>query len=159
MKQRLVEVEEKIKSTDEQRREDSAEVENLLKIFMTEGVSVETLREKLSSKFPWLFSEESATNGPTADQDQGSLQTRKQLQYTDNDLENSPNELHGDMKILVCTALHEMQNVPLPELDEDKLKKWGATFNIADVLGFEVKSAKEKLKKYYDAYYAYSKVG
>ncbi|XVF55716.1 hypothetical protein PTKIN_Ptkin06aG0059300 [Pterospermum kingtungense] len=47
-----------------------------------QDVSVEILREKLSSSFPWLFWEENATNyGPIADQDEGSLPMREQLRY------------------------------------------------------------------------------
>ncbi|XWS59499.1 hypothetical protein CRYUN_Cryun08bG0127400 [Craigia yunnanensis] len=77
MKPRLLEVGEAIERSDEQRRQNSTEVENLVPLFLNEDVSMETQREKFSSAFPWIRWEKIATNGPTADQDQGSLQ-----QYT-----------------------------------------------------------------------------
>ncbi|XVF07678.1 hypothetical protein REPUB_Repub06bG0160600 [Reevesia pubescens] len=79
MKRGLKEVEEMIKRSDEERRKDSEKVKDLEKTFTDEGVSVETLREKLTSAFPGLG--EIETKGHTADQDQGSLQTG--VHYTD----------------------------------------------------------------------------
>ncbi|KAK8564181.1 hypothetical protein V6N12_036312 [Hibiscus sabdariffa] len=54
-------VEQAIKTSDEKRAEDSAKVGELGEIFCVEGVSTETLREKLSTAFPFLFSEEKST--------------------------------------------------------------------------------------------------
>ncbi|XP_022767094.1 uncharacterized protein LOC111311722 [Durio zibethinus] len=75
MKQTLKEIEKMIERSIEKRREDTTKVENLEKILTTEGVSVDTLREELSSAFPWLFWEKTAANEPTVDQ--GSWRTRE----------------------------------------------------------------------------------
>ncbi|XVE61495.1 hypothetical protein DITRI_Ditri06bG0044900 [Diplodiscus trichospermus] len=81
-KRRLEEIGDKITRLDEQRREDSIKAKNLAEIFISEGVSVDTLREKLSPAFPWLFLEEIATDEPATGQDQESLQAHGQLQHT-----------------------------------------------------------------------------
>ncbi|KAK8561387.1 hypothetical protein V6N12_048459 [Hibiscus sabdariffa] len=54
-------VEQAIKTSDEKRAEDLAKVGELGEILCVEGVSTETLREKLSTAFPFLFSEEKET--------------------------------------------------------------------------------------------------
>ncbi|XP_022748154.1 uncharacterized protein LOC111297804 [Durio zibethinus] len=97
-KQRLKAVGEEITRLKEQREEvmftlGLKKVNDLEEYFTNPGVSVETLGEKLSSACPWLDLGEIATNGPTANQDQGSVQTREQLHYTDKDFDDLKNKV------------------------------------------------------------------
>ncbi|XVE61492.1 hypothetical protein DITRI_Ditri06bG0044700 [Diplodiscus trichospermus] len=224
-KQRLIQIgDHEIKRLDKQRREifssptflpcvflDSILAKNLEQIFISEGVSVEILREKLSSAFPWLFLKEIATDEPTAGQDQESLQTHGQLEYAVKQLKDLENEIfakdnnkvdvsdfqgledairktigvnipvylepiankikeargkatdfaHINIQVLVSAAIHEMEQLGPEKLSRDRLLKWGATFNKAKELGFEVEFAERQLKTVFYAYFGVlvSKVG
>ncbi|XVE96438.1 hypothetical protein REPUB_Repub02eG0221900 [Reevesia pubescens] len=107
MKLRLEGIEEEIITSDKERPKDSKKAKNLEAIFIDEGVSVETLREKLSYDFPWLVLGETETNKPTGNEDQGSLQTRKI--YTAKDVEDFEKKIAMDNKEVRVSDFHGLE--------------------------------------------------
>ncbi|XP_022747060.1 uncharacterized protein LOC111296850 [Durio zibethinus] len=163
--------------------------------------NVETSRAKPSSAF-----QDNATNGPTADQAQGSLQTCEELQYSFKDFDEFKNKVFAkdnnkvnvlqfpnleeaikiastivpdylqhiagkiqidrgtctefeliNIQLLVCAAIKEMEDLPLQQLNLSTFLKWGATFNRAKELGFQVKFADTLLKNNLGIFFGYQR--
>ncbi|XVF55718.1 hypothetical protein PTKIN_Ptkin06aG0059500 [Pterospermum kingtungense] len=65
----------------------------------------------------------------------------------------------GNMELLVCAAVKQMETLQVQELKWDCLLKWGAVLNRAKDLGFEVRFAKSLLETKLAAYFLYTKEG